>query len=378
MGCCSQIRSFGRAYISTDRAVGAWLPRAGLVGLTPGERRYRSSRRSSRRIRPVRRLTWLTVPEIKASDYWRISRSVAIRAWWPKSGEAASTRRFCARARPPSSCGLDRCRRHSPDVARPGAVERLSAAPVGHRRLSGAVVRRLLVPSRSTVFGLYLHFGEDSHFWINLGIQALATLWILQLTLRVFGMARPLRLLAMSLVLILTTALPWLASMLLTDIFAGLSVLSLFILVAARRAGFPTIEKCSLFAFTAFAAATHSATLARAARTVLRRLDRASLSARADCRFRTGAGQPDHRRRRCSCCCRPISRCRDNWPGRPAVTASRSGGCCRMASSRAICSDHCPQQKFKLCPYRDQLPATADRVPVGQTACSTSSAAFRA
>ena len=42
----------------------------------------------------------------------------------------------------------------------------------------------------------------------------------------------------MSVVLILTTALPWLASMLLTDIFAGLSVLSLFILVAARRQDF--------------------------------------------------------------------------------------------------------------------------------------------
>jgi hypothetical protein len=56
-----------------------------------------------------------------------------------------------------------------------------------------------LVPSRSTVFGLYLHFGEDSRFWINLGIQALATLWILQLTLRVLGMLRPLRLIAISL-----------------------------------------------------------------------------------------------------------------------------------------------------------------------------------
>ena len=88
-----------------------------------------------------------------------------------------------------------------------------------------------LVPSRSTVFGLYLHFGEDSYFWVNLGIQALATLWILQLTLRLFGMTRPLRLVAIGLILILTTALPWLASMLLTDIFAGLSVLSLYILV---------------------------------------------------------------------------------------------------------------------------------------------------
>src|ERR1700757_5209116 len=117
-----------------------------------------------------------------------------------------------------------------------------------------------LVPSRSTVFGLYLHFGEHSDFWINLGIQALATLWILQLTLRVFGLFRPLRLAAVSAVLVLTTALPWLASMLLTDIFAGLSVLSLFILVV-HGDKISRIEKVALFAFTSFAAATHSATL---------------------------------------------------------------------------------------------------------------------
>ena len=154
-----------------------------------------------------------------------------------------------------------------------------------------------LVPSRSTVFGLYLHFGEDSAFWINLGIQALATLWILQLTLRVFGMAQPLRLLAISLVLVLTTALPWLASMLLTDIFAGLSVLSLFILVVhGERTS--AIEKCSLFAFTAFAAATHSATLAVllglcCVGWIVRPFLRGRI---AGCR--TGAGQPHPRRRR--------------------------------------------------------------------------------
>src|SRR5690349_21448199 len=72
-----------------------------------------------------------------------------------------------------------------------------------------------LVPSRSTVFGLYLHFGEGSSFWLNLGIQALATFWILQLTLRVLGMAEPRRLLAIGVTLALTTALPWLASTLL-------------------------------------------------------------------------------------------------------------------------------------------------------------------
>ena len=117
-----------------------------------------------------------------------------------------------------------------------------------------------LVPSRSTVFGLYLHYGEGSSFWLNLGIQALATLWILQLTLRVFDMVRPLRLIWLSVALVLTTALPWLASMLLTDIFAGLSVLALFILVL-HGDGISGVEKFLLFVFTAFAAATHSATL---------------------------------------------------------------------------------------------------------------------
>src|SRR4051794_25832715 len=118
-----------------------------------------------------------------------------------------------------------------------------------------------LVPSRSTVFGLYLHFGEGSSFWLNLGIQALATLWILQLTLRVLGIVSPVRLLGLALALIITTALPWLASMLLTDIFAGLSILSLFLLVlhGDKTSG---VEKMGLFVFTAFAAATHSATMA--------------------------------------------------------------------------------------------------------------------
>jgi hypothetical protein len=78
--------------------------------------------------------------------------------------------------------------------------------------------------------------------------------------LRVLNLSQPFRLLAISLTLILTTALPWLASLLLTDIFAGLSVLSLFVLIAhgERISG---TEKFLLFLFTAFAAATHSGTL---------------------------------------------------------------------------------------------------------------------
>ena len=88
-----------------------------------------------------------------------------------------------------------------------------------------------LVPSRSTVFGLHLHLGEAMNFWIKLVLQALATSWIIQTTLRLLGAKPRFAPVAISLILILTTALPWLTSMLLTDIFAGLSVLALYLLV---------------------------------------------------------------------------------------------------------------------------------------------------
>jgi hypothetical protein len=118
-----------------------------------------------------------------------------------------------------------------------------------------------LVPSRSTVFGYFLHFGEGTHFWINLKLQALTTIWIMQAVLRVFGVARPIQVVMIGVALSITTALPWLTSLLLTDIFAGLSVLSLFLLVVQGER-FAGVERAALFLFTAFAAATHSATLA--------------------------------------------------------------------------------------------------------------------
>ena len=215
-----------------------------------------------------------------------------------------------------------------------------------------------LVPSRSTVFGLYLHFGEDSSFWLNLGIQALATLWILQLTLRVFGMAGPLRLLWFSVALILTTALPWLASLLLTDIFAGLSVLSLFLLMlhGERMSG---IEKFSLFAFTAFAAATHSATLA-----VLFGLTCLGWIAQPFLRGRlavAGLAQGS-----LTIVAGAVMLLAVNFAlsGELAWTPGGSGVAFGRLLQDGIVTrylrDHCPQAKLKLCPYRDELPATAD------------------
>jgi hypothetical protein len=216
-----------------------------------------------------------------------------------------------------------------------------------------------LVPSRSTVFGLYLHFGEDSNFWINLGIQALATLWILQLVLRVFGITRPSRLVGLSIALIVTTALPWLASMLLTDIFAGLSVLSLFILVVHGDRISP-VEKCLLFGFTAFAAATHSATLAvllglccagwiargwPAARITVAGLVQGSLTVVAGAAMLLSANFA-------------LSGQFAWTPGGYGVAFGRM---LQDGIVTRYLEDHCPELKLKLCPYREVLPATADQ-----------------
>jgi len=231
-----------------------------------------------------------------------------------------------------------------------------------------------LVPSRSTVFGLYLHFGEDTYFWINLGIQALATMWILQLTLRVFGIARPALLLGSGVALTLTTALPWLASMLLTDIFAGLSVLSLFLLVL-QADRISAIEKAALFAFTAFAAATHSATMA-----VLLGL----------------------------CCTgwivRPFLRERISIAGLAQGTLTPAAGAVMLLSANFALSgqlawtpggyaiafgrmlqdgivtrylqDHCGEQRLKLCPYRDEFREQPMNFCGAEAACSTGSGAL--
>jgi hypothetical protein len=118
-----------------------------------------------------------------------------------------------------------------------------------------------LVPSRSTVFGLFLNFGEETRFWINIKLQALATLWIVSAVMRVFGVARPIQIAMMGVALSISTALPFLTSLLLTDIFAGLSVLSLFLLVVHGEK-FGKMERAAMLVFTAFAAASHNATLA--------------------------------------------------------------------------------------------------------------------
>ena len=85
-----------------------------------------------------------------------------------------------------------------------------------------------LVPSRSTTYGLFLTAGWPLDFWPIVILQAAAAVWIIGLMLRLHRFnLYPSGLVAIVAALALTTSLPWLASELLTDIFAGLAVLAL-------------------------------------------------------------------------------------------------------------------------------------------------------
>jgi hypothetical protein len=215
-----------------------------------------------------------------------------------------------------------------------------------------------LVPSRSTAYGIYLHLGEASHFRLNLGVQAVAAMWIIHTMLRVFGITRPLQWVAIMLGLCATTALPVLTSLLLTDIFAGLSVLTLFLLVV-HGGRFSRLEILLLFLFTAFAASTHSATLGvlfglccagwmlhpwLPARLGMRGLIRGSLTIAAGALI--------------------LLACNFALSGELAWTPGGSGVAFgRMLQDGLVkryLDEHCATEQLKLCPYRDQLPRTGD------------------
>ncbi|HWX82458.1 MAG TPA: hypothetical protein VNZ48_02565 [Xanthobacteraceae bacterium] len=216
-----------------------------------------------------------------------------------------------------------------------------------------------LVPSRSTTYGLFLAAGWPLDFWPIVILQALATVWIIILLLRIHRFTvHPIALPAITAVLALITALPWLASVLLTDIFAGLAVLALHTLVwhwdsVSRR------ERYALVLFIAFAGSTHSATFAvllglGAAALLLSWLS-AKLVPRAGLAPMTVA----------------LALSAAMLLGANYVvskTIAWTPGGYGLAFGRMLqdgivtryLNDHCPKERLKLCPYRNELPLDAD------------------
>lgn len=221
-----------------------------------------------------------------------------------------------------------------------------------------------LVPSRPGAYGVLLWAGAPSAFWSVLILQAIASIWIVGLLLRDLGFGRrPGLVLAVLATLSLITTLPFLASTLLTDIFAGLMVIALHLLTFGRT---PTRgERGGLIALIAFAAAAHNATFmlllalagaglalavvrphlipaSRAA--VLLAVMLASLAAMLIGNF-------------------SISRRIEMTPGSYGILFGR------MLEAGIVpryLAEHCPDPRLRLCARRDEIPPTADAFLWGQ------------
>jgi hypothetical protein len=227
-----------------------------------------------------------------------------------------------------------------------------------------------LVPSRSTTYGLVLAAGWPLDFWPIVVLQAAATVWIIGLLLRTHRFnAHPIALPAITAVLALTTALPWLASVLITDVFAGLAVLALHALVwhsdrISRR------ERLAVVVFIAFAVSTHSATYAvllglgavalfaswRNARLV----PRGGLAAMAvalllGAAMLLGANYM-------------VSKTIAWTPGGYGLAFGRM---LQDGIVTRYLNDHCPDAQLKLCPYRNALPRDADSFLWGKSVFNT-------
>jgi len=217
-----------------------------------------------------------------------------------------------------------------------------------------------LVPSRSTTYGLFLAAGWPLDFWPVIVLQALVTVWIVDLVLRTHrfdgtaSVALPTVVAALS----VTTALPWLASVLLTDVFAGLAVLGLHSLVWYRDRIVPA-ERLALIVLIGFAGSTHSATFA-----VLLALAAAGFA---------------------------VSMSGAQWMPRAGLLSMAAGvvlGAAMLIGANYVVgkrlawtpggygiafgrmlqdgivtrylNDHCPDRHLRLCPYRNELPLDAD------------------
>ena len=215
-----------------------------------------------------------------------------------------------------------------------------------------------LVPSRSTVFGLFLHVGEGLHFWPEVVLQTGCAIWVISLVLRAAGLgAAPWHRTLVVAGLALVTALPVLSSTLLTDIFAGLSVLSLHLLIF-HRSLFAPIERIRLFLLIAFAAATHSATLAVLLAVWIVAVPILLPSGARPLRALLPAGGAIATGAAMLLAANLALSGHLAWtPGGFGIAFGRM---LQDGIVKRYLDDHCPAARLKLCPYRNELPATAD------------------
>jgi hypothetical protein len=213
--------------------------------------------------------------------------------------------------------------------------------------------------NRSMPYGLLLVAGQRPDFWPVLIVQSALTIWLLALTLRAHRLGnRPLLLLAIVVALSVFTTLPWLTAILLTDIFAGLGVLALYLLLLrddALRRG----ERVGLLVLFAISAATHTATLGVLSGLVV---------AAAIVWFFDSARIPYSRLLHAIAAlllggllmvtANALVVGRLTWaPGGYALSFGRM---LQDGIVKKYLDDHCPDATLRLCPYKNALPTDAD------------------
>ena len=220
-----------------------------------------------------------------------------------------------------------------------------------------------LVISRAAPYGLMLTVTSALAFWPLLIVQAALTVWIFALILRTHGFGqnlgdRPLLLVGIVTTLSIFTTLPWLTSILLTDIFCGLGVLALYMLLL-RSELLSRCERIALIALIAVAASTHNATMAVlmalvAAAALIHCIDRARLPRAAVLQgiaaLALGAVMVLGGNY--------IVAKRVAWT--PGGFALSFGHMLQDGIINKYLDAHCPQAHLKLCTVKDQLPRDAD------------------
>jgi hypothetical protein len=216
-----------------------------------------------------------------------------------------------------------------------------------------------LVPSRAVVYGLILNAGAPLSFWPVVLGQCALTVWTIALILRVHGMGgRPQILAGVVAALSALTTLPWLTAILLTDIFAGLAVLALYLLLL-RADALGRGERIGLAILIAISAATHSATFAvllalLAAGAVYSAVDRTRLSPKY---IGQGAAALALGAMLVFAANAFVAK-RFAWT--PGGFALSFGRMLQDGIVKKYLDEHCRRERLVLCAYKEQLPRDAD------------------
>jgi hypothetical protein len=215
-----------------------------------------------------------------------------------------------------------------------------------------------LVVSRSTVYAIFALVLAHPDLWPIVIVQAALTVFVLMLTLRALGFdRRPGMLLAVTALLSAFTTLAWLTSIVLTDIFAGIAVLAVYLLIFAPDS-LRRWERVALFVLLTFAVSTHGATLAM----VMGLVAAAALAWKI---WRIGAIR-GIAQGAAALALGALMLLAANFvvAGRIAWTPGAAWlAFGRMLSDGIVVrylDDHCPDPRFKLCAHRHELPTDAD------------------